>query len=1167
MWPPPAVNVEPVRQHPTPRDTGRRGAVPPPADAPPRYAELHLHTAFSFLDGASHPEELVARAAELGYEHLAITDHNGLHGALEFAKAAKEHGIRPITGAELTLTDGSHVTVLVESGAGYRNLCRMITAAHYQSATMPRITNPAVAIDEPRLPNLTRAEREPALDPALFADHAEGLILLTGCREGMLSRLVDAGRWAEARALLDRYVGWFGAGSVVVELQHNLTHGDTRRCRELSRLAARAGLPTVATGNVHYHRRERHRLQDVLVAIGQRASLDASHRARRANSRYHLASATEMAGRFRLHPEAIAMSVTLAERCAAFDLTENLDYRFPDYDTVGRGSPDDYLETVCRAAFEERYPPGAEDADALRATATEQLAQELTLIRKHALSGFFLLHHDLLELARQVAAEVRAASGNPAASVLPPGRGRGSSVGSVVCYLIGLSPVDPVKYKLRVGRFLNEDLATVPDIDLDFPREIREKLIARVHQVYPDRAGLICTFATYRLRSAVRDVGKALGLPTADLDRISRLSEPTSARHLAEQLAHIPEYAARTQSPPWSLLVELTGQLAGMPRHVSQHSGGMVIASQPLVDFAPMQPSAMADRHLIQWDKDSCDDARFVKIDFLALGMLSLVEECLEIIHRTLPDEPMVDLTRIPLDDPGVFAMIRRGDTIGTFQIESRAQIQTLLKVRPETLDDLVVQVAIIRPGPIIGGAVTPYMQRRTDPNYRAVYDHPALESVLGDTLGVILYQDQVIEVARALAGFTAGQADGLRRSITRKRSGEAMAAYRRQFVDGARLTHGVDEATADRVFAKVMGFAEYGFPRAHAVSFGVLAYQSCWLKHHYPAAFTCALFNNQPMGFYPPHVIVNDAKRSNVRVRPPDVNASEVRCTVEQRTIVRIGLTYVEHLGDDAAARLVAERDRHGPFRSLADVVRRVPLKRAAAESLAAVGAFDCFGIGRREAMWQIGLFIAPVAHTDRAVAPATVRDTSGRLRRRPVRQTITQRALDLPTGQDMVALPPMPTWDRMAADYAGTGLSSRWHPLGLLRAQLPAGIVSTRELEGLPHGMTLTVAGMVVCRQRPGTAKGITFLLMEDEFGLANAIVYPDLYDAERLLVRGEPFLLVTGTLQKRDGTVNLLAETIRPLTAARSRLPQIDETPEPATPETIRTLGPVLDRTGRS
>ena len=578
MWPPRPSTVEPVQQ------VGSASLATPPATSPtprPGYAELHLHTSFSFLDGASHLEELVNRAAELGYTHLAITDHNGLHGALEFARVARDRGIQPITGAELTLTDGSHITLLVESRAGYANLCQLITAAHYQSSMPPRITNPPTVAGQARLPDLMQAEREPALDPALLRDHAEGLILLTGCRQGMLSRLVDAGKLIEARALLRQYIEWFGPGNVAVELQHNQTHGDTRRVRELSRLAANVGLPCVATGNVHYHRQERHRLQDVMVAIRHRASLDATHRQRRANSRFYLPSADEVAERFAAYPEAIAMSVVLARRCAAFDLTRNLDYQFPDYPAPHRQSPDDYLAAICATAFDDRYPPD----DPLHARAGERLAEELTLIRHHDLSGFFLLHRDLLELAKQLAVEVRASTGHPAASLLPPGRGRGSSVSSIVCYLIGLSPVDPLLHNLTLGRFLNKELRSVPDIDLDFTREIREQLISRIHQVYPDRAGLICAFSTYRLRSAVRDVGKALGLPAADLDRVSRLSEPTSARQLAEQLTHIPEYASRLTAPPWSFLVELTGQLAGdaAPRRPAlRQDGDRLAAPRPV---------------------------------------------------------------------------------------------------------------------------------------------------------------------------------------------------------------------------------------------------------------------------------------------------------------------------------------------------------------------------------------------------------------------------------------------------------------------------------------------------------------------------------------------------------------------------------------------------------
>jgi error-prone DNA polymerase len=799
-----------------------------------------------------------------------------------------------------------------------------------------------------------------------------------------------------------------------------------------------------------------------------------------------------------------------------------------------------------------------------RAEAAARVEQELALIRRHKLAGFFLLHRDLLDLAREVAAEIRGPDGAQTLGNLPPGRGRGSSVSSVVCYLIGLSPVDPLARGLSLGRFLNEDLPSVPDIDLDFPREIREKLIERIHAVHgPDKAALICAFATYRLRSAVRDVGKALGLPAADLDRIVRLSEPRSARELGAELARLPEYAARLHAPPWCHLVELAGQLAGFPRHVTQHVGGMVVSSDPLTACVPLQPAAMPGRTLCQWDKDSCDDAGFVKIDFLALGMLSLVEECLGLIGEATPGQPPIDLTRIDFTDRRVYDMIGRGDTIGVFQIESRAQIQMLLRTRPEELDDLVVQVAIVRPGPILGGAVTPYILRREQPGYHPTYDHPSLEPVLKETLGVILYQEQVVDVAMALAKFTAGQADQLRRAMTRKRSREAMEQLWRQFRDGA-AGNGVDLGTAQAVFRKLMGFAEYGFPKSHAASFAVLAYQSCWLKRYHPAEFTCALLNNQPMGFYPPHVLTNDAKRHGLRILPPDVNASATRCTVEGGNGLRIGLGYLRGLGEEAARRVEAERSAHGPYRSLADLVRRVPLRPEAAESLVAVGAFDGFGLGRREALWQLGLFIPSRGFGQNRKRGAQQDGATGE-----GRDAGRQLPLALPIAQDMagVALPPMPAWDQMAADYAGIGLSPRYHPLGLLRSRLPPGAyATTADLATSADGLLVRVAGLVVCRQRPGTAKGITFLLVEDEHGLINAVVYPDLYEAERPLVRSEPFIVVEGRLQRRDRTVNLLAHRLRRLDGAYAAVTEATRTIDQSTPDPgVPAVGGVLDVEG--
>jgi len=1113
------------------------------------YVELHLHTAFSFLDGASLPEEMVGRAVELGYRALAITDHDGLYGAMEFAQLAHAAGIQPITGAELTLSDGSHLTLLAATETGYANLCRLITEAHHaplaESAPRPTPQEEENGTGDAHTPALARsvrriasADRAPRLDPDLLPAHAEGLILLTGCRQGRLAQLIDARRFQDAERLVREYVAWFGADNVIVELQQNLVFGDTPRIQHLVQLADHLGLRYAATGNVHYHDQSRHRLQDVLVAIRNRTTLDQSHRQRRPNAQFYLRSLTEMRRLFARYPLSLATTRWIAERCE-FNLATDLAYTFPDYPTQPGETPDDVLARLCWAELDRRYP----EEDRERAAA--RLREELAVIAKHRLAGFFLLYRDLLELAREVALEIRGADSARSYAKLPPGRGRGSSVSSIVCYLIGLSHVDPLAHNLFFGRFLNEELSSIPDIDLDFPREIRERLIERVYERYgPDRAALVCAFSTYKLRSAVRDIGKALGLPLPELDKIAKLSEPRSANALSHELDFIPGYAEKKDLPPWRDLVELAEQLAGFPRHVTQHVGGMVVSSRPLCEIVPIQPAAMDGRFICQWDKDSCDDAKFVKIDFLALGMLSLVEECLELIAAG--GKPPVDLSRIDFNDPAVYDMICAGDTIGVFQIESRAQIQMLPRTRPRTLDDLVVQVAIVRPGPIVGGAVKPYVEHRQVQRTSFLpiephYDHPCLEPVLRETHGVILFQEQVLQVAMALAGFSAGQADMLRRSMSRKRSREAMLRLWSDFREGA-LRNGVPLEVAKAVFKKLLGFASYGFPKAHAAAFAILAYQSCWLKYYYPAEFTCALLNNQPMGFYPPHVLINDAKRHGLRVLPPDINLSGLRCSVEGNTI-RIGLGYISGLGEQSGTQIILEREANGPYRSLADFVRRVPLPAEAIERMISVGAFDRFGLGRREALWQLGLFIPARRFGTRKT------NVSGR-----------QLPLALPVAQDGVELRPMGAWEQVAADYEILGLSPRYHPLGLLRHCLPADLVTTADLTELPDDTLVRIAGLVVCRQRPATAKGITFLLLEDERGLVNVIIYPSLYESRRLVVRGEPFIIVEGTLQKRDETINIIARAVSPLetdqqelTPPEAAIPQdapLHTEPEPAT-----------------
>src|SRR5438128_1516316 len=865
------------------------------------YVELHCHSTFSFLDGASLPEQLALTAANLGYQALALTDHNGIYGAMAFAQEAKSLGLQAITGAELTLLDGSHVTILAETPEGYANLCRLITEAH-----------------------LGRADRrDPRLEFAALEARHEGLIVLSGCRDGLLPRLLRTEGRAAARACAERCRAVFGRENFFVELQRNYVRGDLALTRALTDLAHDARLGVVASGDVHYHSRERHRLHDVLVATRHRTTLDGAHGARRPNSEFSLRPLQEVAMLFRDCPDAVATAGIIAERCRAFDLTRDLGYGFPDFRGADRTPAPRALAELCRSRLEQRYAQGSEN----RSEAERRLEQELTLIEHHRLSGFFLVYHDLFDLAREVAADVRRGSRRATGNLLP-GRGRGSSVSSIVCYLLGLSHIDPVANRLFLGRFLNETLASVPDIDLDFPREIREELIRRVYARYgAEHVGLVCSFPTYRLRSAVREIGKALDLPAGEIEQVAKLAD-TGTSGLADELDQLPGFEGRRNAPLWKELCELAEEIAGLPRHVSQHVGGMIISSRPLVELVPLERAAMPDRVVCQWDKDSCDDARFVKIDFLALGMLSLVEECVELVARREGEPP--DLSRIDFADQAVYDRICRGDTVGLFQIESRAQIQMLRRTRPRNLEDLAVEVAIVRPGPIVGGAVNPYVRRREDERrarargrrYEPPLDHPLLKDALAETLGVILYQDQVLQVCQALAGFTPGQAEALRRAMSRRRSRELMAGFWNEFREGA-AARGVPEPVAERVFTQVIAFSEFGFPKSHAAAFGLLAYQSAWLRHYHPAEYYCALFNNQPMGFYSLDALGRDAQRNGVTIRLPDVNLSDVYCTVEGgrdgrdgnggrngaasadlavHAAVRLGLGFVRAWGDDAA-------------------------------------------------------------------------------------------------------------------------------------------------------------------------------------------------------------------------------------------------------------------------
>ena len=1089
----------------------------------PVYVELHCHSAYSFLDGASHPEELASRAAELGYEALALTDHDGVYGSLEFAHAAKFAGIRPITGAEVTLSGvgsteppgsggagfagagagggGAHVTLLCESGKGYANLCRILTAAHAG-------TRPEGKEDRVLLP--------PGVPLETVAELSEGLVCLSGCaREGLALRdPAGAARLAAA----------FGRERFFVELQRPYERGDSRRHVALRDLAEHLRVETVATGNVHAHAPRRTLLQDALVAIRCRTSLDGCEPERRGNREAVLRAPAEMVERFAgIDRAAAGRTVALGERLT-FDLTEELGYRYPDF-ADGPDPAIRQLGAICDHAFGERY--GACDTVS-RAKARARLERELALIGRLGLAGFFLLHHEVLEIARECALEVRGR--DSPRMFLPPGRGRGSSVGSIVCYLTGLSHVDPVENDLSLGRFINHELTSVPDIDLDFPRDIREKLIVRVTERYGhEHAALVASFATYRSRGAIRDVGKALGLPHAELERLARVTDGWHAERVADEVAALPDADRKLQSKRWRAFQFLTREIAGLPRHVSQHPGGMVISSRPLVELVPVQPAAMAGRQLCQWDKDSCADAGFLKIDLLGLGMLSCVEECVEKIAQ-LHGAP-IDLSRIPLDDPAVFAEIQAADTVGVFQIESRAQMQSLLRTRPETIDDLTIQVALVRPGPIQGKAVHPYIEHRRrlreDPSFTFPVPHESLREPLASTLGVVVFQDQVLDVAIALAGYTIGEAEGLRRAMSRKRSREALEAHRVRFVQGA-VAKGVSAEVADGVFDTLVGFSGFGFPKAHAAAFGLLAYQSAWLRHHYPAEFLCGLLNEQPMGFYPPASLVRDAQRRGVEVRPPDVNLSEARCGLEARGesprasthAVRVGLAYVSSIGEDDAEALETERIANGPYRDVGDLARRAPISREALEALVRGGACDCLGPRRRDLLWELGL----------ATRPRSVEGTGGAAK---------QLTLSLDPTAETPVLPDLTRWERMLADYRETGLSVGMHPLALLRPHLPPGTLSSPELHEARHGSAVAYAGMAIARQRPATAKGIVFMLLEDEFGQVNLIVPKDVYERHRGIVRGEPIVLARGRYERVERNRNILVRELESLSALARRV----------------------------
>ncbi len=1012
------------------------------------YAELHCHSNFSLLDGASHPEALVTRAAELGLTALALTDHDAVYGAVRFIRAAREQGITPLLGAELTLCADDHsektfhLTLLVENQAGWHNLCYLVSRGRHS------------------------APKGQALLPfSELVGCTEGLIALSGCRHGEVAQALLAGDSREnVVQIARRYLNLFGRDHFFIELQRHYVPGDEALIARQTALAAYLRLGCVATNNVHYARPEGHRLQDVLVCIRHGVTLDEATALRRLNSEYYLKSPQQMAALFDDLPEAVANTRLIAERCR-FDLRYGLQ-DLPHFATPHGMSSSAYLHRLCREGVAQRYGLDAPDQ------VYTQLAHELAVIERAGLANYFLIVWDIVRFAREAGI---------------PCQGRGSAAGSLVAYLLYISPIDPLAHELVFERFLSDERQAVPDIDIDFDAARREEVIQYIYRRYGEaHTAMACTFVTFRARSAVRDIGKVLGLSA---DVINEAAEAIDRRTPVPPPA--PDGSAR------DLLHDLCQQIQEFPRHLGIHSGGMIITGVPLMGRVPTEPATMPDRVVVQWDKDALEEIGLVKIDILGLRMLSAVRDAVLIIDETT-GRP-VDLDALPFTDPAVYEMISAADTVGVFQVESRAQAQVLPRLRPVCFNDLVISISLIRPGPIQGNMVHPFLRRRagTEP---VTYAHPLLEPALRETLGVILFQEQVLKVARDLAGFTGGQGEQLRRALGAKRAVAEIARFRADFVAGAE-GRGVAPDVAEQVFEQLLAFGGYSFARSHAAAFAVLVYRSAWLKRYHPAAFYAALLNNQPMGFWTPAVLVNEVRRLGMPVFPVDIHTSRAACWPEGGGI-RLGLSTVKGLGEEPIGRVIAGREDR-PYDSLADFCKRTRLGRQVVEHLILAGALDGWGTPRRDLLWELGTL------------------------------AYQEDALDLVFAHESVPLPQLSPAEAMLAEQEVMGLSPGDHVMTFYRHTLSArGIVGSRELGESANGRRVRAAGLLVVHQSPPTAKGFHFLTLEDEDGMMNVIIRPVIYERYRQVIRHHRLLLVGGEAQREGHVVNLMAEWISPL-----------------------------------
>ncbi|ORA77743.1 error-prone DNA polymerase [Mycobacterium malmoense] len=1043
-----------------------RGKYRPPDDTRPArssvahpvaYAELHAHSAFSFLDGASTPEELVEEAARLGLRALALTDHDGLYGAVRFAEAAAELDLRTVFGAELSLGGearterpdpaGPHLLVLARGPEGYRRLSRQLAAAH-----------------------LAGGEKgKPRYDLDALTEAAGGhWHVLTGCRKGAVRQaLSEGGPDAAGRALAD-LVDRFGADRVSVELTQHGQPLDDERNAALAALAPRFDVGVVATTGAHFAGPSRRRLAMAMGAIRARQSLDSAAGWLAPLGGSHLRSGEEMARLFAQRPDAVTAAAELGERCAfGLDLIAP---QLPPFDVPDGHTEDSWLRHLAMAGARDRYgtPESAPEAYA-------QIEHELKVIAQLTFPGYFLVVHDIARFCRDN-------------NILC--QGRGSAANSAVCYALGVTAVDPVDNGLLFERFLSPDRDGPPDIDIDIESDQREKVIQYVYDKYGrDTAAQVANVITYRSRIAVRDMARALGFSQGQQDAWSKQIGHWNGSADSPEIEGIPEP-----------VIDLANQIRNLPRHMGIHSGGMVICDRPIADVCPVEWARMANRSVLQWDKDDCAAIGLVKFDLLGLGMLSALHYMIDLLAEHKGIE--VDLAKLDLSEPAVYEMLQRADSVGVFQVESRAQMATLPRLRPREFYDLVVEVALIRPGPIQGGSVHPYIRRRNKLD-KVDYDHPSMKPALLKTLGVPLFQEQLMQLAVDCAGFTAAEADQLRRAVGSKRSAERMRRLRGRFYDGMRRLHGAPDEVIHRIYEKLEAFANFGFPESHALSFASLVFYSSWFKLHHPAAFCAALLRAQPMGFYSPQSLVADARRHGVAVHGPDVNASLAHATLENvGTEVRLGLGAVRHIGGDLAQRLVEERKANGPFASLLDLASRLQLSVPQTEALATAGALGCFGMSRREALWAAG-------------AAATQRP---------------DRLPGVGSSSHIPALPGMSGLELAAADVWATGVSPDSYPTQFLRADLDAlGVVPAGKLLGVPDGDRVLIAGAVTHRQRPGTAQGVTFLNLEDETGMVNVLCTPGVWARHRKLANTAPALLIRGQVQNASGAITVVAERL--------------------------------------